>query len=304
MKKMKIKLGHSPDPDDAFMFFGLACGMVDPGPFEFEHILRDIQTLNDWALKGRLEITAISVHAYPYVQDKYTILSSGASMGATELAQYQPDENTPQIPYTPNSSLQPTGVHGPLLIAAEPIPIQELQKKIIAVPGTMTSAFLTLQLILGKFEYEVMMFDEIPQAVKDGKVDAGLIIHEGQLTYRQLGLHMILDLGCWWFDQTHLPLPLGCNTIRRDLGDQNITQISDILKTSIAYSLNHREQAVEYALKFGRGLDNSLADKFIGMYVNEWTLNYGPIGRQAVAELLNQGHNAKLIPKVNNLQFV
>ena len=309
--KQLIRLGHSPDPDDAFMFYGLATGAVDSGPFEFEHTLRDIQSLNDWASKGRLEVTAISVHAYPYVQDKYAILSSGASMGATELVEYECDKNI----NPPTDSTQPappptvkatglTGVHGPLLIAAKPIPLRELTNKTIAIPGTMTSAFLTLQLALGKFDYQVIMFDQIPRAVQDGKVDAGLIIHEGQLTFQKSGLHCLLDLGRWWFEQTALPLPLGCNVIRRDLGDKTMARISTILRASIEYGLSHRKEAVEYALQFGRGLDNDLADKFVGMYVNEWTVDYGPVGRRAIAELLKRGHDSGLVPSVKELQYV
>ena len=283
------------------MFYGLATGVVDSGPFEFEHTLRDIQTLNDWAREGKLEVTAISVHAYPYVQDKYAILSSGASMGATELVEYEYDKTT-NPPTVKTAGL--TGVHGPLLIAAEPIPLRELANKTIAIPGTMTSAFLTLQLALGKFDYEVIMFDQIPQAVLDGKVDAGLIIHEGQLTFQKSGLHCLLDLGRWWFEQTALPLPLGCNVIRRDLGEKTMSQISDILKASIEYGLSHRKEAVEYALQFGRGLDNDLADRFVGMYVNEWTVDYGPVGRRAIAELLKRGSLAELVPSVKELRYV
>ncbi len=309
--KQLIRLGHSPDPDDAFMFYGLATGAVDGGPFKFEHTLHDIQSLNDWAREGRLEVTAISVHAYPYVQDKYAILSSGASMGATELVEYEYDKGVSP----PTDSAQPatpptvkttglTGVHGPLLIAAEPIPLRELTNKTIAIPGTMTSAFLTLQLALGKFDYEVIMFDQIPKAVQDGKVDAGLIIHEGQLTFQKSGLHCLLDLGQWWFEQTALPLPLGCNVIRRDLGDKTMARISTILRASIEYGLSHRKEAVEYALQFGRGLDNELADKFVGMYVNEWTVDYGPVGRRAIAELLKRGSLAELVPSVKELQYI
>ena len=309
--KQLIRLGHSPDPDDAFMFYGLATGAVDGGPFKFEHTLHDIQSLNDWAREGRLEVTAISVHAYPYVQDKYAILSSGASMGATELVEYEYDKGVSP----PTDSAQPatpptvkttglTGVHGPLLIAAEPIPLRELTNKTIAIPGTMTSAFLTLQLALGKFDYEVIMFDQIPKAVQEGKVDAGLIIHEGQLTFQKSGLHCLLDLGRWWFEQTALPLPLGCNVIRRDLGDKTMARISTILRASIEYGLSHRKEAVEYALQFGRGLDNELADKFVGMYVNEWTVDYGPVGRRAIAELLKRGSLAELVPSVKELQYI
>jgi 1,4-dihydroxy-6-naphthoate synthase len=324
MSKQLIKLGHSPDPDDAFMFYGLAQGQVDSGNFEFEHILRDIQTLNDWARTGKLEVTAISVHAYAYVQGKYTILSSGASMGATDLAAYVADDGShPQnqsradVKTTPkkggmltrslsmnNNTPTPARAQGPLVVAREKFSLDELSTKKIAIPGTMTSAFLALQLAIGKFDYTVMMFDEIPAAVQQGTVDAGLIIHEGQLTYAQAGLHCILDLGCWWFERTQLPLPLGCNVIRRDLGPEVMSQVSTILKTSIKHSLANRPEAVKYALQFGRGLDMDLADEFVGMYVNDWTVDYGPKGRQAIHDLLQQGHTAGLTPTVPQLDFV
>jgi len=231
-------------------------------------------------------------------------------MGATELVEYEYDKDitsptgssSPTPPTVKTAGL--TGVHGPLLVAAEPIPLRELADKTIAIPGTMTSAFLTLQLALGKFDYKVIMFDQIPKAVQDGKVDAGLIIHEGQLTFQKSGLHCLLDLGRWWFEQTALPLPLGCNVIRRDLGDKAMSQISTILKASIEYGLSHRKEAVEYALQFGRGLDNELADKFVGMYVNEWTVDYGPVGRRAIAELLKRGSLAELVPPVKDLRYV
>ncbi|MBN2377016.1 MAG: hypothetical protein JXD22_11475 [Sedimentisphaerales bacterium] len=307
MPQQKIRLGHSPDPDDAFMFFGLANGAVDSGDFQFEHILRDIQTLNDWAGNGKLEVTAISVHAYPYVCDKYAILSSGASFGATDLTEYLPEPDNPTdlnhfnpAPNPPCSSR----AQGPLLIAREPMNLEELASKTIAVPGTLTSAFLALKLILGEFDYLVMMFDEIPHAVKTGRVDAGLIIHEGQLTYKQDNLHCLIDLGCWWHDQTQLPLPLGCNVIRRDLGPDTMARVSKILKASILYSLEHRSEAVKYALQFGRGLDEKLADEFVGMYVNHWTIDYGPRGRQAVCELLKKAHLAGFIPDYQSPDFV
>ena len=304
MSKQLIKLGHSPDPDDAFMFYGLACGAVDSGDFEFEHVMRDIQTLNDWAGDSKLEVTAISVHAYPYVQDKYLILSSGASMGATRLVEYEADPGK-NICYPPTADESTSNdACGPLLVTAEPLGLDDLADKIIAVPGTLTSAFLALRLAIGQFDYLVMMFDEIMDAVKQGKVSAGLIIHEGQLTYKDSGLHCVMDMGRWWHDKTSLPLPLGCNVIRRDLGQEVMAQISSILKASIAYGLENRKEAVEYALQFGRGLDSKLADKFVGMYVNEWTLDYGPVGGAAIAELLNQGHQAEMIPQVKKLRFV
>jgi len=307
MTKQLIRLGHSPDPDDAFMFYGLACGAVDCGDFEFEHVLRDIQTLNDWAARGKLEVTAISVHAYPHVQDTYAILSSGASMGATSLTRYEYDPQfSPDKSIFANAPLsEKHSVHGPVLIAKEPFTLDEVAEKVIAVPGTMTSAFLALSLVLGRpFEYLVMMFDEIIDAVRQGKVDAGLVIHEAQLTYHHTGLHCLIDLGQWWHQQTSLPLPLGCNVIRRDLNSEAISRISKILKASIEYGLNHRADAVNYALKFGRGLDKNTADRFIGMYVNEWTLDCGPIGRRAIAELFRQAHQANMVSKVEKLEFV
>ncbi|KPK75195.1 MAG: ABC transporter substrate-binding protein [Phycisphaerae bacterium SM23_30] len=299
MAKQLIRLAHSPDPDDAFMFYGLAGGMVPSGDFEFEHILKDIQTLNNWAHEGKLEITAVSVHAYAYVHDKYALLSSGASMGAADLACYNP-KNTPGA----DDAAKINRAQGPLLIARQPISLTEIAQKTIAVPGTTTSAFLALQLALGSFDYQVMMFDQIPHAVRQGQIDAGLIIHEGQLTYQQWGLHCVLDLGRWWFERTQLPLPLGCNIIRRDLPAPAVKQISRILKSSIEYGLAHRDEAVAYALKFGPDLNRTQADEFVGMYVNEWTIDYGPVGRQAVKEFLRQGYQAGLIPQVERLDFV
>ncbi len=298
--KQVIRLGHSPDPDDAFMFYGLAKGFVDSGPFEFEHILKDIQTLNDWALEGKLEVTAVSVHAYAYLQDQYAILTSGASMGATELADYEPQPGIDSFETQKTS----TGAHGPMIVAKENVQLEDLKDKTIAVPGTRTSAFLALQLAVGSVNYEVMMFDEIIDAVEEGRVDAGLIIHEGQLTYQNHGLTCLLDLGKWWFEKTSLPMPLGCNLIRRDLGPEIMSQVSEILKQSILYSLQHRDEAVEYALQFGRGLDNSLADQFVGLYVNSWTIDYGPKGRKALQEFLDKGHQADLVPQVRPLEFV
>jgi len=304
MNKQLIQLGHSPDPDDAFMFYGLACGAVDSGPFRFEHILRDIQTLNDWARQGRLDVTAVSVHAYAYLQQQYAILSSGASMGATDLADYIGEDGTVFRPERSANSPENLPAQGPLLVACEQYTLDEIKSKTIAIPGTMTSAFLALNLVLGEFDYTVMMFDEILPAVAEGRADAGLIIHEGQLTYRQLGLFCILDLGRWWFEGNRLPLPLGCNIIRRELGEEAMHRISEILLSSISYGLDHRDEAVQYSLKFGRGLELDLADRFIGLYVNQWTLNYGPAGRKAIIEFLNQGGKAGLVPIVENFDFI
>jgi len=276
---MRIRLAHSPDPDDAFMFYGLARGDVDAGPYEFEHILSDIQTLNDRAMRGEYEVTAISIHAYPHVADKYILTSCGSSMGDN---------------------------YGPMIVAREPLRIDDLRGRSIAVPGLMTTAYLTLQLLLGKdaFEPTVVMFDEIPDRVKAGDFDAGLIIHEGQLTYEQSGLHLVVDLGVWWQERTRLPLPLGGNTIRRDLGPEHCRAITDIIRASIQYGLDHRKEAVEYALQFGRGLDEQLADRFVGMYVNEWTLDYGERGREAVRRLLTEGAAAGLVPDPGEIEFL
>ncbi|MBL8881047.1 MAG: ABC transporter substrate-binding protein, partial [Phycisphaerales bacterium] len=269
---MKIRLAHSPDPDDAFMFYGLSCGAVDAGRYKFEHILEDIQTLNERAMRGEYEMTAISLHAYPHVADKYALTACGCSMGDN---------------------------YGPMVVSKAPMTIDQLRGRTIAVPGLMTTAYLGLQLLLGPgkgspgatrteavFTPEVLYFDEIPAAVRDGKFDAGLIIHEGQLTYEKDGLHLVVDLGRWWMKQTDLPLPLGGNVVRRDLGETVCREVTRIMKASIEYSLSHREEAVRYALRFGRGLDEALADRFVGMYVNKWTLDYGPRGREAVQRLL------------------
>jgi 1,4-dihydroxy-6-naphthoate synthase len=273
-----IRLGHSPDPDDAFMFWGLASGLVDPGDFEFEHILRDIQTLNEWALEGELEVTAISLHSYPFVQERYVLLPHGASMGAG---------------------------YGPIVVAREEIPFANLPEVEIAVPGRMTTAFLVMRLFLGReFRFREVPFDRILDEVESGRADAGLIIHEGQLTYEQHGLTKIVDLGEWWLLDTGLPLPLGVNVARRDLGDENLHRLSAILRESIEAGLRARDEALEYALQYGRGLDPGLADRFVGMYVNELTQDYGEEGRQAVAELIRRGEQIGAFPGPVRLEFV
>ena len=281
MDTMLLRLGHSPDPDDAFMFYGLAKNLIPAGRYRFEHILQDIQTLNQRAMKGELEITAISIHAYPYVADKYALTSCGSSMGDK---------------------------YGPMVVARRPMKLEELRGRKIAIPGKLTTAFLALQLCLGKageaFEVEVVHFDQIPAFVKEGKADAGLIIHEGQLTYAQSGLHLLVDLGVWWHEQTGLPLPLGGNCIRRDLGPPVMQEVTDLLKRSIQFSLDHRKEAVDYALQFGRDLNRQLADEFVGMYVNQWTLDYGPRGREAITRLLKRGANAGLVPDVGEIDYV
>ena len=258
---MLIRLGHSPDPDDAFMFWGLASGEVDPRQFEFEHVLHDIQTLNEWALAGRLEVTAISLAAYPLVQERYVLLPHGASMGSG---------------------------YGPIVVSREPRSTAGLRELEIAVPGTMTTAFLVLRMCLGSFRYREVPFDRIIEEVQSGRSDAGLLIHEGQLTYEAAGLKKVVDLGEWWLLETGLPLPLGANVARRDLGADALFELSDVLRDSIQAGLDNRGEAMEYALQFGRGLDAELADRFVGMYVNELTCDYGDEGRQAVRELLQR----------------
>lgn len=281
---MLIRLAHSPDPDDAFMFYGLSSGAVDPGPYQFEHILEDIQSLNERAMRGEYEVTAISIHAYPHVAARYALTSCGASMGDH---------------------------YGPMIVARRPMTVDELRGRTIAIPGRMTTAYLALQLLLGRgegpaaaFTPRITMFDRIPDEVVAGRVDAGLIIHEGQLTYQKHGLHLVVDLGVWWQERTGLPLPLGGNAIRRDLGEAAGRQIAGIIRTSIRYSLDHRTEAVQHALRFGRGLDLGLADRFVGMYVNEWTLDYGDRGREAVRRLLREGADAGLVPAIGEVDFV
>lgn len=273
-----IHVGHSPDPDDAFMFYALANDKIDTGPLKFTHELQDIETLNRRAMKGELEVSAVSIHAYAHLLEKYALLPSGCSMGDK---------------------------YGPMVVAKQAFTLDELKTKKIAVPGTMTTAYLALRLCLGTdFSYEVVPFDQILQVVESGKFEAGLIIHEGQLTFQNQGLKLIVDLGVWWYEKTGLPLPLGGNVVRRDLGEETIQLVSKLLKQSIQYSLDHRQEALDYALQYGRDLDRNLADKFVGMYVNEWTLDYGERGRTAVRRLLEEAAKAKIIPSSVNVQFV
>ena len=260
---MLIRLGHSPDPDDAFMFWALAEGAIDTRGFEFEHVLRDIQTLSEWALEGRLETTAMSLASYPLVQDRYLLLPHGASMGSG---------------------------YGPIVVGRRSFSLDELRTVEIAVPGEMTTAFLTLKLALGgDFRYRALPFDEILDEVELGQADAGLLIHEGQLTYESHGLVKSLDLGEWWLAETGLPLPLGANVARRDLGAERLHDLSEVLRESIRAGLENRDDAMQYAMRWGRGLDVDLADRFVGMYVNELTEDYGEEGREAVRELLQRG---------------
>jgi 1,4-dihydroxy-6-naphthoate synthase len=274
-----IRVGHSPDPDDAFMFHALANDKIDTGRYRFEHTLQDIETLNHRAFRGELELTAVSLHGYAYVTDKYALCACGASMGDN---------------------------YGPMVVARQPGDIATLKGKRIAIPGKLTTAFLALKLLLGdSFEYEIHPFDEILNVVEAGKVDAGLIIHEGQLTYQNQGLSLIVDLGKWWYTETGgLPLPLGGNAIRRDLGPKAMREVTDLLRQSIQYGLDHRQEALIHAEKYGRDLDRQRTDTFVGMYVNDWTLDFGPRGREAVKLLLTRAYEAKIIPHPVGLEFI
>ena len=274
---MKITLGHSPDSDDAFMFYALARHQIDEEGYEFEHTLRDIETLNRWALEGKLHVTAISVHGYAYVADQYAILPHGASMG---------DD------------------YGPMIVAREPLSRQALKEVKIAIPGTLTSAYLALRLWLGEFAYDVVPFNQIMEAVHGGEYAAGLLIHEGQLTHPELGLKTIVDLGRWWKSETGLPLPLGVNVIRKDLGPERMRQLSRILHHSIQHGLENRGRALDYALEFARGMDRSLADQFVGMYVNDWTLDMGDAGKESIRRFLQRGHDAGVIETLPPVEFV
>ena len=278
MAKRLITVGHSPDPDDAFMFYALAHDKLDTGNLQFRHELQDIETLNRRALRGELEVTAVSIHAYAHLLEKYALLPSGCSMGDR---------------------------YGPMVVARRPLTVEQLRPLTIAVPGTMTTAFLALRLLLPEgFRHEVLPFDQIIGAVASGMFDAGLIIHEGQLTFQDQGLHLVVDLGVWWQERTGLPLPLGGNVVRRDLGDQTIRLISRFLKQSIRYGLEHRQDALTYALKYARDMDRGLADRFVGMYVNDWTLDYGERGRAAVQRLLEEAHKAGVISQPVKVEFV
>jgi 1,4-dihydroxy-6-naphthoate synthase len=282
MQERTLTLGHSPDPDDAFMFYGLAKGMIPTPGFRFEHILQDIQTLNERATRGELDISAVSIHAYAYVSDQYALLPSGASMGDG---------------------------YGPVLVAKERWAKADLLRKRIAVPGTMTSAFLALQLWLGRpareFDFVVVPFDRIFEAVREGRADVGLLIHEGQLTYQNEGLVVCEDLGVWWGRENGgLPLPLGGNVIHKRLEPPLRKTLSDILTVSIRYSLEHRAEAVRHALQFARDMGHELADRFVGMYVNHWTLDYGGRGRESIRRFLGQAFERGLIPRRQELEFV
>jgi 1,4-dihydroxy-6-naphthoate synthase len=282
MVQSKLTLGHSPDPDDAFMFYGLAKERIPTHGFQFEHILQDIQTLNERATRGELDISAISIHAYAYVSGQYALLPSGASMGDG---------------------------YGPMLVAKHPFTREEIARKRIAVPGTMTSAFLALQLWLGKsaqeFDHVVVPFDQIFKAVRDEAADVGLIIHEGQLTFQNEGFVCCEDLGVWWGRENGgLPLPLGGNVIHKRFDPAVRKTVSDILTASIQHSLDHRPEAVQHALQWARDMGRDLADKFVGMYVNHWTLDYGEKGRESIRRFLGRAHERGLIPHRQELEFV
>ncbi len=290
-QRRTLHIGHSPDPDDAFMWYPLAnfpdgsgpggksyTPTIDTSPYDFVHVLEDIQSLNDRSERSELEITAISIHQYPYIADRYALTSCGASMGDG---------------------------YGPMVIARDQLTLDDLRRVKIAIPGRRTTAFLALSLLLGKdaFTYEVLDFDQIIPAVTQGRFDAGLIIHEGQLTYANAGLNCVTDLGKWWTQSRGLPLPLGGNAIRRDLGDA-MRPICKILLDSIRYALDHRDQAIEYAQNYARDMGSDLADEFIGMYVNQWTLDFGTKGRQAVQQLLAEAADAGLVPPCKHIDFV
>ncbi len=281
--RLLIRVGHSPDPDDAFMFYALAQEKIATGDYRFQHELVDIETLNRRAFSGELELTALSLHAYAHLSDRYLLCTCGASVGDR---------------------------YGPLLVAPSPRSPEQLAHGTVAVPGTLTTAYLVLRMCLGaEFRQITAPFDQILDVVaarhyQGQPIDAGLIIHEGQLTYAEQDLHLVLDTGQWWADQTGLPLPLGANALRKDLSPQTIQDVHRLLQESIRYGLEHREEALKYALGFGRGLDRAKADRFVQMYVNDWTLELGDQGRRAVTELLTRGHAAGVIPQLVVPEFV
>jgi len=273
-----IRVAHSPDSDDAFMFYALAKGLIDTGEFDFEHVLSDIETLNREAHSGTYEVTAVSIHAYAYLDEQYALLNSGASMGDG---------------------------YGPVLVAREEIPYDRLGSMKVAIPGTLTSAALALKMWNPALNTTVLPFDAIGPAVTSGEVDAGVVIHEGQLTWQDEGFVNLVDLGIWWEEETGgLPLPLGGNTVRRDLGDEAMNEVARLLKESIVYSLEHRDGALDYALDYGRGLSREKADRFVGMYVNDLTVDYGERGREGMKVFLQRAYDERLIPKVPRLDFI
>jgi 1,4-dihydroxy-6-naphthoate synthase len=272
-----ISVAHSPDSDDAFMFYGLATNKLDTGNLKFNHVLKDIQTLNEDAKNGVYDVSAISFHAYAYVADKYALLPHGASIGDK---------------------------YGPIVVSKEQYKPEEIPNLKIAVPGELTSAFLALRIYNQDFEYTVVPFDQIIDAVKTGQADAGLLIHEGQLFYKQMGLSKVLDLGEWWHERTGLPLPMGGNVIRRDLGEELMREVSKYLRKSIQYSLENREDALAYAMQFARDMQPELADRFVAMWVNDLTLDYGERGREGVKRLLQEGFEKGIIPHRTEVEFV
>jgi len=272
-----ITLAHSPDSDDAFMFYGLATNKLDTGALNFQHLLKDIQTLNEEAMRGTYDVTAISFHAYAYIHDKYALLPHGASIGDN---------------------------YGPIVVSREPATPEDIPNLKIAIPGKLTSAFLALRIFNSDFRYEVVPFDKIIDAVQEGRCDAGLLIHEGQLFYQQKGLYKVLDLGEWWHEKHELPLPMGGNAIRRDLGADRIRVVSQLLRESINYSLTHRDDALQYAMQFARDMEPELADRFVAMWVNDLTLDYTERGREAVRRLLDEGFKRQIIPHPVQVDFV
>ncbi|HWS54886.1 MAG TPA: MqnA/MqnD/SBP family protein [Pyrinomonadaceae bacterium] len=272
-----ISVAHSPDSDDAFMFYGLATGKIDTGELRFEHVLEDIQTLNEKATRGVYDVTAVSFHAYAYIADKYALLPHGASIGEG---------------------------YGPIVVAREPHRVEDLARLKVAVPGELTSAFLALKILCPDFAHVVVPFDQIIDAVVAGRADAGLLIHEGQLFYQRHGLRKVVDLGEWWKGRTDLPLPMGGNAVRRDLGAETIARVSRHLHESIRYSLDHRRDALGYAMQFARDMDEGLADRFVGMWVNQLTLDYTERGRRAVQRLLDEGAERGVIPRRVVADFV
>ena len=272
-----IRIGHSPDSDDAFMFYALAKETIPTDGIQVVHVIEDIESLNQRALKGELEVTAVSIHAYAYIADKYALMPCGSSMGDR---------------------------YGPILVANQLFPASELKGKKIAIPGKMTTAYLTCSLFESDFEAIEVPFDQIIDFVKSGQADAGLIIHEGQLTYGESGMHKILDLGEWWYQETGLPLPLGGNVIRRDLGDEKMRKVTRLVRQSIQHSLDNRAEALDYAMIYARDMETKTADQFVGMYVNEYTIDYGDSGREGVRELLKRGYESGIISQPVDIEFV
>ncbi len=270
-------MAHSPDSDDAFMFYALATNKLDTGGITFKHVLNDIQALNEEAMRGTFDVTAISFHAYAYVTGKYALLPHGASIGDN---------------------------YGPIVVSTRPLNADKIGELKIAVPGKLTSAFLALRIFNSEFEYKVVSFDKIIDAVLSGSCDAGLLIHEGQLFYESMGLHKVIDLGEWWHQKTNLPLPMGGNAIRRDLGPELTQDVSRLLRDSIQYSLDHRDDALDYAMQFARDMEPGMADRFVAMWVNDLTLDYTERGREAVRRLLREGHEHGIIPNAVGVEFV